>query len=117
MLTGLRAFAANRITLACCCFGAFGAWLGAAAVSRDETPAAREPDAAVVQLDAVVTSANGRPVPSLKAADVELRIDGAVQPVESLDLVTRRPSTPAADAPPILSEADERREAQSQSAR
>lgn len=79
------------------------------ASAQKPSPGASEGDIHRVRIDAVVTDAQGRPILDLRPTDFELLENGAVKP---LDLVELR-SMPRAsgDVPPIETDADEKRAA------
>lgn len=62
---------------------------------------ANDPALPPVRIDAIVTDGKHRPVRNLRAADFELRVDGAVRPVESIEL---RAHTPGTTAPAVEGE-------------
>src|SRR5687768_6276724 len=62
--------------------------LAAALLLQAGTPAAQSPEVAPgVTLDFLATGEDGRRIPDLVAADVSLKIDGKVRPLQSLELV------------------------------
>ncbi len=91
----------------------FLALMVAAAIGTVGSPAQTLPPADLVRIDVIATDARGRAVETLKAADFELREDGAVQTIEDVRFVkVRVPSaSAAAPAPIVASAADERSEA------
>src|SRR5580765_4559917 len=64
----------------------------------------------VVTIDVIAADAAGRAVDNLKAADFELREDGASQSIDEVKFV-KIDGAPHGDQPPIRSELDERTEA------
>jgi hypothetical protein len=64
----------------------------------------------VVTIDVIAADAAGRAVDNLKAADFELREDGASQSIDEVKFV-KTDAAPHGDQPPIRSELDERTEA------
>ena len=78
--------------------------------SSAATSAAPEPVARVVQIDAVVTDRQGRPILDLGPEDFEVVENGVVQKLNAVEL--RRPAgAPAGPFEPIASAEDERRAA------
>ena len=72
--------------------------------------AASDPSVPAVRLDVVVTNGGGAPILDLRPGDFELRENGVVRPIGSVEL--RRPSAgPSAEIPPIASPEDEQRAA------
>lgn len=96
------------------------AWLAAAlalAASQPDAAAVSPPDT-LVRIDAFVVDARDRTLDTLKASDFELREDGTLQTIEAVRFVRAGGVAPAGEpAPPIVSDADERREASRPGAR
>lgn len=83
----------------------------ALAASQPDAAAVSSPDT-LVRIDAFVVDARDRALNTLKASDFELREDGTLQTIEEVRLVRAEGIAPAGEpAPPIVSDADERREA------
>ncbi len=80
------------------------------ALAQQSSPVPPAADVPRVRIDAVVTDAQGRPVLDLRPSDFELVENGVVRPLDAVDLH----ALPRSDdgAPPIQTEADERRAAQ-----
>lgn len=70
------------------------------------------PSSEPAQLDAVITDAQGRPLLNLKPDDLELREDGVVQPIQSLEFRAMPRDRSTIEARAIASELDEKQEAQ-----
>ena len=77
--------------------------------SQTSTP---PPSSEPAQLDAVITDAQGRPLLNLKPDDLELREDGVVQPIQTLEFRSMPRARSAVEPRAIASELDEKAEAQ-----
>src|SRR5712664_2830991 len=76
-------------------------------------PAPGDAAAGVVRIDVIATDARGRTVPTLTAADFELRDDGMPRPIDEVRFIKVDPAAAADEGPPpeIRSRAYERAEA------
>ncbi len=70
-----------------------------------------EPRVAPIRIDAVVTDAKGQPILDLKPGDFELRENGVLRPLATVELRTVQRAAAAADVSPIESDSDETRAA------
>ena len=86
--------------------------LGASVASTIFSSAAGAPPPRIVHVDLVASDARGRMIDNLKAGDVEILENGAVQPIDGLRFIRADGREPGGAEPaPIRSEFDEQEEA------
>lgn len=79
---------------------------------RASQTSASTPSREPAQLDAVITDAQGRPLLNLKPDELELREDGVVQPIQTLEFTSLPRERSIVEPRAIASELDEKAEAQ-----